>query len=597
MMLSVSIVTCIVKAQAVQPPVILFTDLVSGPATGNSDNSQPGQIADQDGAIVTVWGKYLGTTPGTVTVGGLPARIYSWGNATGPADLYTRHKMQMVSFQIPHNVPAGATTIQVTVNGVSSNTLLFTVRTGRTYFVMTTGADSGNGSWKHPWRNLYANTIKMRPGDIVYILDGYTQTGRHDGGGCSAPGCTMTLEYGANPSQFATQAMPKAVIGYPGATVQIGDTTLGSWGIYNGSGNPSAAYWTFSKLTLLGAGYSMGHRLIGNHISCPNGDGPTGCIAGDDSTNLYVLGNELTNCGYAGTSKLYHPMYIQSLESGRAPRLPEEPNREIGWNYLHDNYAYDGINIYREGAYSAFMLNTRVHDNFIVNQTGRGILIGSYVVGPDNYIYNNVIINAGQGPVSKYTNDPAFGYYCVQFSAGWRAYPGTTTIHFYNNSMYNCGFTDARNNIVGAMIAIDTGNPFNLDFRNNIVRATSWPYMAPYSSFAAGSVINNLWFGQGAAPTADAAPIKSDPKFVSSALPCMDLHLQAGSPAIGAGSTASPKAATDFDNLLRTSPPAIGAFEFGLASRSHTTPPSAEAGQSPRRNGDCAHLTPTGPAL
>jgi len=40
-----------------QAPVLLFTDLASGPATGNSDNSQSGQVAGQDGAIVTVCGE------------------------------------------------------------------------------------------------------------------------------------------------------------------------------------------------------------------------------------------------------------------------------------------------------------------------------------------------------------------------------------------------------------------------------------------------------------------------------------------------------------------------------------------------------------
>ena len=89
-------------------PALMFSDLVSGPSTGNSDNSQPGQTAAQDGAIVTVWGKNLGAG-GTIAVGGVNARIYSWGPASAPADLVTRHGMQMVAFQVPHQVPDGAT--------------------------------------------------------------------------------------------------------------------------------------------------------------------------------------------------------------------------------------------------------------------------------------------------------------------------------------------------------------------------------------------------------------------------------------------------------------------------------------------------------
>jgi hypothetical protein len=37
-------------------PILCFTDVTSGPRTGNSDTSL-GQIAGADGAIVTVWGK------------------------------------------------------------------------------------------------------------------------------------------------------------------------------------------------------------------------------------------------------------------------------------------------------------------------------------------------------------------------------------------------------------------------------------------------------------------------------------------------------------------------------------------------------------
>ena len=227
--------TCSLNAQTAQAPVILFTDLVSGPATGNSDSSQPGQLAGQDGAIVTVWGKNLGTTPGTITVGGIAARVYSWGNATGPADLYTRHQMQMVSFQVPHGVPNGATTIQAAVGGVTSNTLPFTVRSGNIYYVATTGNDStGTGSWSAPWLKISNSTLKLNPGDTLYVRNGVQQIVDDSRGSCSAPGCAMSLEYGESSSQWSTAAMPKAIIAYPGATAQIGSATLDSYTNYQG---------------------------------------------------------------------------------------------------------------------------------------------------------------------------------------------------------------------------------------------------------------------------------------------------------------------------------------------------------------------------
>jgi hypothetical protein len=574
------------NAQSVQPPVILFTDIVSGPRTGNSDSSQPGQIAGLDGAIVTVWGKYLGTTAAQVTVGGVPARVYSRGNATAPADLYTRHKMQMVSFQIPSGAPTGSTTIQVSVGGILSNTLPFTIQAGNIYYVKTTGNDStGNGSWSAPWQTLPAAVVKMSGGDILYACDGVTQTANQ------GDDATFDLENAnafTSPSQWASQTNPKALIAYPGATVSVGNTSIiSAYSVWPGGGNVDSQYWTISKLFLTAyqeaADYGVGFRLIGNHLTAPLGDGETGGIAGGDSTNLYVLGNELTNIGAQGTSKLYHPMYIQSLEADSGPRLPDESNREIGWNYLHDNYAYDGINIYREGASSGFMLNTRVHDNYIINQTGRGMLVGAYLVGPDNYFYNNVIINAGQGPASKYTSDPAFGYVCVDFGAGWSAYPGTTTIQFYNNTLYGCGFTDTAAGISGGMISYNLNNPFVLDFRNNIVQATGWPYIGMESDpFPGGSGTHNIWYGQGAPPTLDLAPLTGNPQLMNPAPPTGDAHLQAGSAAIGAGSTAAPSVTIDFDNVTRPTPPAIGAFEYtgGAAPPPDSTAPSVPSGLS-----------------
>ena len=313
-------------------PALMFTDLVSGPSTGNSDNSQTGQTAGQDGAIVTVWGKNLGTS-GSISVGGVSARIYSWGNATAPANLLVRHGMQMIAFQIPHQLSNGPTTIQATVGGVVSNNLPFTVRSGAIYFVKTNGNDAtGDGSWSKPWAKVSKATAALEVGAIVYLGDGVWQ---------NAPdGDRSTLNLDTDPGKLATAAMPKALIAYPGATAKIGTDSLDAWSTFvSGSPSPST-YWIISKLVLAGkdnaATYNTGFRLIGNHVSTPQGNGQTGAIGGIDSGNLYVLGNELTNCGYAGTSKLYHPMYIQSPESSTAPRLPNSDNREIAWNYLHD---------------------------------------------------------------------------------------------------------------------------------------------------------------------------------------------------------------------------------------------------------------------
>jgi hypothetical protein len=558
------------QAAADRAPVLLFSDLASGPRSGNSDDSQPGQTAGVDGAIVTVWGKRLGTVAGRVRVGGIDARIYMWGNATAPADLSSQHGMQMIAFQIPAQVAEGATTIEAVARNGVSNALPFTVRAGSIRFVKTSGNDtSGDGSWQRPWAKVSRATLALDAGSIVYVGDGVWQ---------NAPdGDRSTLDLDRDPARLGTAALPKALIGYPGADARIGTEDLNAWSTFvSGSPSPST-YWTIAKLRLQGrhvaASYHTGFRLVGNHVSAPRGDDQTGAIGGIDSAELFVLGNELTNIGYPGTSKLYHPMYIQSAERNEPPRLPPSANRQIGWNYLHDNYAFDGINLYREGSHSAYMTNTRVHDNVIVNQTGRGMLIGTYLTGDDNHIYNNVIVNAGLGPppAGPFANDPAFGYVCVDINAGAVGNP-PTTIHFYNNTLVGCGFAGGPLNTAG-MVSVGNAYDFALDFRNNIVVSEGFPFVTPYSTTQKTSADANLWFGSGgvvpdpAAPEIFAGAIQGDPRFVNRAT--LNLRLGSGSAAIDGGSSVAPVPTVDFDWITRPKGAGIdlGAFESRRARR------------------------------
>ena len=137
-------------------PVLYFSDITSGPKTGNSDTS--GGRSGLDGAIVTIWGRNLGNVQGGSKVYANSveaASYYSWGNATAPADLYTYHQMQMISFQVSHLAQNGLGSVYIVVNGRQSNSLPFTVRAGNLYFVKTTGQDdTGDGGWGSPWRTI-----------------------------------------------------------------------------------------------------------------------------------------------------------------------------------------------------------------------------------------------------------------------------------------------------------------------------------------------------------------------------------------------------------------------------------------------------------
>jgi hypothetical protein len=554
---------------AAQPPVLNFSDLTSGPKTGNTDTSL-GQTSGTDGVIVTVWGTNLGATQGSskVFVNGAEARVYSWGNATAPADLYTRHHLQMIAFQVSHLATDGVGTIAVNVNGVASNTLPFTVRAGKIYFVKPTGDDSaGDGSWNKPWKtlgnlNFNGALTHLLPGDTLYVCDGVQQT--------VEAGDRSVMNLDDREANTGTVAMPKALVGYPGAHTLIGNTAFRSTystfisGATNGYG---ALNWTISKLTMTAlnnvADLNPGFRIIGNHVSAPQGSDASGAVEGSGN-NLVVLGNEITQVGAFKCTKLYHPIYISGARTSSGPRLPTESNREIAWNYLHDNYANDGINIYSEDSSSAYITNHRVHHNVVVNQTGRGMLIGSLITG-ENWFYDNVIEKAGLGPVSPEGDEGHFG---VQISAGDRNWNTNqpintnTLIHFCNNTLYGCGWSGSLNGANGALLFAGL-DQYTLDFSNNIIQSTGDPYVAGWSDLPASAAFHNVWFGAGAAPAWDTSALSADPKFVNAA--GSDFHLLSASPAIDVGLAAvSTFVTVDFDNLPRPQGKGLdlGAFEF-----------------------------------
>ena len=554
--------SCCVALSAPQTgdPVLNFSDLVSGPNTGNSDTSL-GQTAGTDGAIVTVWGTGLGTAQGSskVVVNGAPAtHVYYWCEAKepySPSDLSKYHKMQMVIFQVSQQAKEGPGTITVTVGGKTSNPLPFTVRPGHIFFVKTTGDDkAGNGSWGKPWATLPKIVSKgaMASGDITYVCDGVKQDKADN---YNAALNLVVVGGGASNN-------PLAIVAFPGATVSIGSSNvyfgIRSW--ISGKTN-FGPYWTLAKLHLTGGTVASeirtGWRLVGNFITVPTGDGPTGGVGGcgDD---LVFIGNEMTGVGAPGCSKLYHPLYISSQRVMSGPRLPAEANREIGWNYFHDNNANRAINIYSEGASTAYMSGHRVHDNFVINQVGGGLLLGNFMTG-ENWAYNNVVANAGLGP--EPAKGDMQGHTGVEIACNTRTGGPPTTLYFFNNTIYGCGWNQAKLPSSNGNISFNNTDKFTLVFKNNIIVSTGCPFINGMSiPPQKGDWSGNLWFGLPNPPKWDTALITANPLFVNP--DSGDFHLKPGSPAIqkARSTDANTFAPLAFENVPR---PQAGNFNLG----------------------------------
>lgn len=540
-------------AQATDP-VLYFSDLASGPATGSGDPSG-GAAAGQDGVVVTVWGRGLGSVPADVVVtcgGATAARVVRLANADAPADLWTWHRMQKLSFQVSHLAAAGAGTITATRGGRTSNPLPFTVRDGRILFVSAGGSDAtGDGSYAKPWRTIPAAVAAMLPGDVTYVGDGVDQTT------ASAYDAAVALGASGEPGR------PKALVVSPGGRSRVGAAGVGrAFFAYDGELDRPSSHWVLSGFTVttreVGLQGFDGSRLVGNFVTAPEGDGLDGAI-GVWGSDVEVLGNELTSIGGAQSGKLYHSIYLNGTRRDDPPRAPAERNREVAWNHIHDNRCNRGINAYSEQANSAFLADHRIHDNAVVNQHGDGILLGSYVTGR-NEIVNNLVVRAGLGPEWP---DDVSSHAGIRVAAGHEEAPGTTVL-VAHNTVVGCGYPDGPiPDESGQLYVQPEGLPYSsVTIRNNVVVSTGTPYAAPATGDLPPHAGGNLFSGAGTAPSWDTSAIVADPRFVDAA--GNDFRLAEGSPAVDAAALLSPPLSRDLLGVPRPqgSAPDIGAYEY-----------------------------------
>jgi hypothetical protein len=367
-----------------------------------------------------------------------------------------------------------------------------------------------------------------------------------------------------------------AMVAYPGATVTIGNINGPNSGIRSNEQSPG--YWVFAGMTLRGVTEaittygSTNWRLVGNDLSCPNGDYATACYETSLTSNIQFLGNNVHDTGKATASALYHGVYF-STDSNHV---------EVGWNTIANVHGCRGLQVHSSplqggGASDPTGRNQydlSIHDNIIHDTQCDGIVLAT--VDPSKgkvEIYNNVIYNAGKGP----SNPENSGNWSCIYIAGYTnlGAPGGGTVEIYNNTLANCG-TYANPPYLNSANAIMNGghNPdLNVRIRNNIFYQTAGvPYFTIYNATGglcsetdncpgiAGS--NNLFYGNGPAPvsTKITNSVSANPLFINAT--SGDFHLAPTSPARRAGVNTA--RSTDKDGVLRGESPAydIGAFQI-----------------------------------
>jgi hypothetical protein len=545
-----------------QSPVIFYTDLTSGPNSGGEGGK---------GAYVTIYGENFGATQGSSTVTLNCVEV----------DAYKLWSDTKIVVQIGASAKTGDFVVNVPNVGIS-NGMAFTVRAGNIKCVSTAGGDANPGTFAGGcYRTIPKARDNLRPGDIAYILNGANATVDDGQGWCAY----LAIGNGAGDLGGAgTTAAPKAIVAYPGATVTIGDP-IGkgaSSGTCSGGSNliyairskqdSNGVNWVFAGLNLIGPISAMealgnGWRIVGNDITCPNGDAPDACVESSSASNIKFLGNNVHDVGKAGTSgssKLYHGVYFST----------DSNHIEAGWNTITNVNGCRGMQFHSSGGNNQFDL--LVHDNVIQDIRCDGLNFAT--VDPSKgpvRAWNNVIIRAGRGPDPP---DGAADYACV-YSAGITnaGAAGSGNIELYNNTLVDCG---SGGNGGQAAVAVDNNQPKNLKFLmiNNIISQTSLePYVIDVTKTQiTGS--NNMWTGSTfATPTQTSGNVLGPALFVSGT----DLRLQSSSAAIDAGisnATISSTVKRDKDGVSRPRGAALDLGAYEVIKTGTLAPPSNTRG-------------------
>jgi hypothetical protein len=572
-------------AQQQPPPVLFFSDLTSGPATGNSDSTH----SSNGGVYVTLYGNFLGTSP-TVTLNGascltIVSQPSSWM-------WYRRMTVQLTSACTSGNFAVK------TANG-TSNGLPFAVRSGNIYFVSTSGSDSNAGTFAAPWATIphAVQTAGTTAGNTIYAENGVSQT-VDDGQGWSAAALLRQSWCQGSPAQ------PNALLAYPGATVTMGSTSIHAirGTDTSATGGACAGGWTFGEITMVGSdsavslngpsayptGGSSGWSVVGNDITCPLAAGATGCIhtANIDNTGSsgianHLLGNNVHDVGNQTpqpNTDQQHGVYMGD----------QSRHWELGWNTVANVVACRGIQIYSNYAEE---FDFTIHDNTVHDSTCDGILVwtSNPSAGPVS-VYNNVVYDVGKGPATK---EGGGAWNCIYADHLNNSTPGSGTENYYNNSCFASGTINNTGSgcYESGLRVGSSSDPVVSNFYNNIIFNTGsnpscpsgipfWGSGAP-SSPVSMTGLNNLGWSTNPSESIPAnasnmtftASLNADPLFVSASVSgcpsncATDLHLSAASsPAVGAGAVTGPIPVYDHDGLIRPASLSLGAYEFAAGT-------------------------------
>ncbi|MDH5202216.1 MAG: fibronectin type III domain-containing protein [Nitrospirota bacterium] len=534
----------LLNAQAEQP-VLLFSDLTSAPKTGWDGSGTKG-------AAVTVWGKNFGSTQGDsyITVNGARITEYAEWGVTGTVNGIPRG-LERITFWLNNNCQDGNGTITITVNGVTSNALPFTVSPAKIYFVsVSTGNDSCNGLYSTsqgdtncPFRSIKMFNPGLNPSrdnesTIVYVRGGtYTELD------VDSTFVALRGPYGASDKRHA-------LIAYPTEIPVLDATNAGRGVIWSAKYSPYGrnSYFTISKLRAINGSEGIClwgdyNRVVGNHFKDMLQSAWSGVVMVDNSQYTNIYGNYFDHNGYDSYKhNIYiktHPNYVSGDKSAEYTY--------VGWNEFSNAYAgadNRGGAIFISKASDASGKYTRyiyIHDSYFHDGNMEFIYTGDNTDISDIYIYNNIF---------KHGTCPNAGIFLA-----WH----TRSVYLYNNTFYQIGGGSEMVSVTGNTTAV---------FKNNIWYSRLGQQFLSVETYSGATFNsqNDLYYDpdgstilpSGSGITVTGAKI-GDPLFIDTVNG--DFHIAENSPAINAGMATS--FTTDYDGKIRDSQFDIGALEYG----------------------------------
>ena len=500
-------------------PLVLYTDLISGPNSGGENNQ---------GAYLSIFGKNFGSSGMGTTVkaliGGVEVGSYRYlGPSKGRPDI------QQLTVQVGalgNPAPGTALPIQVTVNGVASNTdQTFMVNPGRMLFVDNVkGKDSKAviGDISHPFRHVQTATLsgawgEAQPGDII-VLRG-TGTAWTDVGFQSYFMRFRDKSGSAPTGASGTGAI--AVMGYPAEDAYIRGTLAGGQkggciSAINGQSYPGMGQWAvISNLRIDCEGYDgpISQEIYGHHWRVVNNDlaASTAPTSGSSVPRMAGITGNGTGSVWLGN----HVHDIQgSPEECHGIYIDGDGSYEIAYNLIENIRSGNGFQVYVSGTNgSSAANNVNFHHNLIHDVSKHGINLADNTQN-GIVIFDNVVYNTQRAGIRFNTKT-------------------LSGAKIYNNTFYATNLSGKSD--YGALTNDWNLPPGAASLENNIF----WP--ANNTAYLAGEVAldalarttgHNLFYG-GSGATLGTEVISADPKFVSAS--GHDFHLAGGSPAIGAG--------------------------------------------------------------